>query len=100
KFGQQESVKIEIRFSSEMDCDSVTNCIEINSTTQDGRKARLNRSSVECKASFADPPRYTGEIPTAWIFTAELENVSNGVHTYAVNNATTKDGLLFTNVSC
>jgi alpha-1,3-glucan synthase len=98
-FGQQESVKIEIRFSSEMSCESVTNSLEIKSTTQDGRKAQLSRSSVNCTSAFADPPRYVGEIPTAWIFTAELENVSNGVHTYAIKNATTKDGTLFTNVS-
>jgi alpha-1,3-glucan synthase len=98
-FGEQESVKIEIRFSSEMSCESVSDSLEIRSTTLDGRKARLNRSSIACTSGYADPPRYIGEVPSAWTFSAELENVSNGVHTYAVNNVTTADGQLFTNVS-
>ena len=98
-FGDQESVAIQIRFSSEMDCDSVANSLVIVSKTQDGRTAQLNKSSVACLTASADPPRHVGEIPTAWIFNAELDNVSNGVHTYTVNNATTKDGGLATGVS-
>jgi len=99
EFGEQETVAIQIRFSSEMSCDSVASSLEIDSTTQDGRTARLNISSVVCLTANADPPRHVGEIATAWIFMAELENISNGVHTFTVNNATTKDGQLYTNVS-
>jgi alpha-1,3-glucan synthase len=98
-FGEQESVPIQIRFSREMDCDSVANSLEIHSTTQDGRVAQLNRSSIICQTTDADPPRYVGEIATIWIFHAQLEDVSNGVHTYTVKNATTEVGESYTNVS-
>ena len=98
-FGGQESVEIQIRFSSEMNCNSVTNSIQIDSATQDTQTARLNKSSVVCMMAYADPPRHVGEIATNWLFKAVLENVSNGVHTITVNNATTEDGELYTNVS-
>jgi len=97
-FGKQESVAIQIRFSSEMSCDSVASSLKINSTTQDGQTAQLNKSSIVCLRADADLPRHVGEVPTACIFSAELENVSNGVHTLTVSNATTKDGKLSTNV--
>lgn len=99
RLGAQEEVPIEIHFSSEMDCSSVADNLEIASTTQDGQVARLNKSSVACRTEKTDHPRYEGEIGTEWIFSAQLENVSNGVHTYTVRNATTQDGKLFTNVS-
>lgn len=92
EFGQQESVQIQIRFSREMDCDSVANSLDIKSTTQDGRVAVLNRTSIICQSIDADPPRNVGEIASAWSFNALLENVSNGVHTYTVKNATASDG--------
>ncbi|ERF68903.1 hypothetical protein EPUS_08063 [Endocarpon pusillum Z07020] len=96
-YEEQESVPIQIRFSSEMNCDSVTDSIEVDSTTQGGQQARLDRRSVNCTLANADPPRYVGEIPTAWIFSANVENVYNGVHTVTVRNASTEDGKLSTN---
>lgn len=96
-FGEQESVSLEIRFSSDMSCDSVTNSLILHSTTQDGLSAALNSSSVSCRSEATDFPQYTGEVATAWIWTGTLVNVSNGVHTYTVNNASTEDGRLFTN---
>ena len=95
-YDDQESVPIEIRFSSEMNCNSVTNGIEIDSTTEGGRRARLNKTSVHCTLADADPPRYVGEIPTAWIFSASLENVYNGVHTVTIRNASIEYGKLST----
>ena len=97
KYGEQEVVPLQIRFSSEMDCDSIANNIIIDSTTETGQIAQLNRSSVSCILAEADPPKHVGEMATAFIFNADLTGVSNGVHTYTVNNATTKDGLLYTN---
>ena len=91
EIGEQESVQIQIRFSREMDCDSVAESLEIQSTTQDGRVAVLNRTSVICQTIDADPPRNVGEVASVWSFDALLENVSNGVHTYTVRNATAKD---------
>lgn len=80
-----------------MDCDSIASNMVINSTTQTSQVAQLSKSSVSCILADADPPKHVGEIPTTFIFNADLINVSNGVHTFAVNNATTKDGLLYTN---
>ncbi|KAL8938873.1 MAG: hypothetical protein Q9211_003009 [Gyalolechia sp. 1 TL-2023] len=97
EYDGQETVPIQIRFSSEMDCDAIANNLIIDSTTQTNQVAQLNKSSVSCVVADADAPRYIGEIPTTFIFNAELLNVSNGVHSFTVSNATTKDGLLYTN---
>ncbi|KAL9004469.1 MAG: hypothetical protein Q9188_002722, partial [Gyalolechia gomerana] len=96
-YDSQETVPIQIRFSSEMDCDAIADNLIIESTTQTNQVAQLNKSSVSCIVADADAPRYIGEIPTTFIFNADLINVSNGVHTFTVSNATTKDGLLHTN---
>lgn len=96
-YAEPETVPIQIRFSSEIDCDAVAEQLIIDSRTEKGQIAQLNRSSVSCAMALTDAPQHVGEIPTAFIFSAELINVFNGVHTYTVKNATTKDGLLFTN---
>ncbi|KAL8859588.1 MAG: hypothetical protein Q9178_003987 [Gyalolechia marmorata] len=96
-YADPETVPLQIRFSSEMDCDAIAEGLIIESTTEQNQIAQLNKSSVSCLVATADAPRYKGEIPTAFIFNADIINVFNGVHTYTVNNATTKDGLLFTN---
>ena len=97
--GDQETVAIEIHFSSQMSCDSVIDSLTITSVTQDQQVAQLNRSSVVCMMANADPPEYVAEVGTAWTFKAELNNVSNGIHAFTVRNATTEDGDLYTNVS-
>ncbi|KAI4257033.1 MAG: hypothetical protein L6R42_005892, partial [Xanthoria sp. 1 TBL-2021] len=96
-YAEPETVPIQIRFSSEMDCNAVAEQLIIDSKTEKGQIARLNKSSVSCSMATADAPKNVGEISTAFIFNAEMINVFNGVHTYTVKNATTKDGLLFTN---
>lgn len=96
--GEQEVVPIEVHFSANMSCDDVTSSLTFNSTTQDGQVVALNKSSVVCLAVDADEQLYVGGIPTAWIFKANLTNVSNGIHTFTVNNATSSANLS-TNVS-
>ncbi|KAL8725521.1 MAG: hypothetical protein Q9166_007307 [cf. Caloplaca sp. 2 TL-2023] len=96
-YGDSETVPIQIRFSSEMDCDSIAEALIVDSTTEKHQIAQLNKSSVSCVLANTDAPKHIGEIPTTFIFNADIINVYNGVHTYTVNNATTKDGLLFTN---
>ncbi|KAG9244410.1 glycoside hydrolase family 13 protein [Calycina marina] len=87
--GEQEVVAIEIHFSANMSCDSVTNSFTTNSTTQDDNIAQLDTDSVQCSASETDEVSLlVGGIPTAWIFKANLVNVSNGVHRYSVSNST------------
>lgn len=97
--GEQDSVPIEIHFSANMNCDSVNNSIIINSTTLDGKTAQLDTTNTTCLSVSADEPQYIGGVPTAWIFKGNLLNVSNGVHTFTVKNATTQAGNASTNVS-
>lgn len=92
-----ETVDIQIRFSSEMSCESVTNSITINSTAFGGKVAKLNSSSISCANETTDLPQYVGGMATAWIFSAALMNVANGIHTITVDNASAADGS-FTNV--
>ena len=94
--GQQQTLPIEIRFSSQMSCDSVTNNLVVDSTTQDGITAQLDKNSIKCSDIDADPPSHPGEMASAWSFKANLEQVSHGVHTVTLNNVTTSDNQLFT----
>ncbi|KAI9791171.1 MAG: Cell wall alpha-1,3-glucan synthase ags1 [Candelina submexicana] len=99
KGGQQEKVAIELHFSAEMDCDGVTNTLEISSATEDKRTALLEKGSVKCQSQniTTDTPNFNGGIPTAWTWKANLIDVSNGVHEVVVHNVTSADKNHFTN---
>lgn len=92
--GGQEVVNIEIHFSSVMDCKDVTASIQINSTAEDLTVAQLNSSSVQCSSApiGTEQPPFVAGIPTAWIWKAQLVNVSNGIHMVTVQNASASDG--------
>jgi len=103
---EQDTVPIELHFSQEMNCNNVQNLITINSTTADGLKPSLDSASVKCKTTFdseAIVSRYTGpitgQIPSKWVFKANLVNVSDGVHSITVSNVTNQAGNASTNVS-
>ncbi|KAL9074388.1 MAG: hypothetical protein Q9157_004415 [Trypethelium eluteriae] len=88
---EQDTVPIELRFSELMDCDSVRNSLSLSSDVEDGSTAQLDRNSINCLTTLdVDAPPFYGTVPTAWTFTANLVNVSNGVHTITMNNATTQ----------
>ncbi|KAI9835518.1 MAG: hypothetical protein M1819_001969 [Sarea resinae] len=87
--GQQESVPIEIHFSDLMDCNSVTKSIIINSTTADSKVPTIDSKSIKCQTrANTDPPGLSAGVATQWTFSATLINVSNGVHSVIVGNAT------------
>ncbi|KAK7732518.1 hypothetical protein SLS53_008403 [Cytospora paraplurivora] len=91
--GEQQTVPIEIHFSQRMDCDSITSGLTVNSTTDDGQVARINNGSITCAAIDAvTDVRYVGQPATLWKFTAELENVSHGIHTLTITNASSTNG--------
>ena len=103
---QQNTVPIELHFSQEMDCDNVVQSITINSTTTDGSTSSLEKASVSCKKAFdsttiisQNTGPITGQIPSAWILTANIVNVSDGVHSITVSNVTAQTGNASTNVS-
>lgn len=94
--GQQETVPLQIRFSQPMDCDSVTNSISVDSTTQDGSRARIDPNSISCRIETQDKSPYVGGVSSEFTFAANLVNVGNGIHAYTVSNVTTQDGQRFT----
>jgi alpha-1,3-glucan synthase len=93
--GSQESIDIEIHFSSEMDCDSVTGNIVVNSTTEDLRVAFVSSNSINCSllAHSSDVSHYVAALPSVWSWKARIDNVSNGIHSITVKNATSTDGI-------
>jgi alpha-1,3-glucan synthase len=88
-----ESVNVEIHFSVEMDCNSVTDNIVFNSTTESGTTPSIEQNSVKC-VNISDPetPPYVGAIWSAWSWSATLSNVANGIHAITVRNASSQAG--------
>ena len=99
--GEQEKVPIEFHFSDEMDCTQLLNSLSVESTTTDGSTASIDSGSVSCQvvnSSVSVDKLYAGQITTAWTFSANLVNVSNGVHSITMKNVTAKAGNYSTNV--
>lgn len=63
-YDEQESIPIQIRFSVELGCGSVTNTIIIESRALQGETARLNGSSIDYAAANTDFPQHVGEVAT------------------------------------
>ena len=90
--GKQETIPIELHFSQEMDCKTITDTLTINSTTEDLITAAVDKASVKCQNSTVGvTPPLRAAIATSWTWSANLVNVSNGVHRVTVNNATSSD---------
>lgn len=91
---EKESIDIEFQFSQEMDCDSITKNILVSSTTADKSIPSVDSESVVCsKIQDSDPPPYIGAVTSAWSWKATLRDVSNGVHSLTIQNASTTDGV-------
>ena len=91
---------IEFHFSVPMDCKDIQDSLRINSTTADGQVARLDNSSFCRNITDERAPSslYSGGVNTTFMFAADLVDVSSGVHTVTISNATTADGKSFTKV--
>lgn len=90
---ETQSLDVELQFSTEMDCDAVTNSIAFNSTTQQGNTPKVDVGSVQC-STIEDPGevKYVGQIMSNWTWSATLTDVEDGVHRLSVRNATTQNG--------
>ncbi|KAI5272965.1 putative alpha 1,3 glucan synthase [Aureobasidium subglaciale] len=87
-----ECIDVEFQYSQEMDCDSITKGISITSTTANKGSPTLNTKSVVCsKIQDSDPPPYIGGITSVWSWKATLIDVSHGVHSLTIKNASTVD---------
>lgn len=88
-----DSVDFELRFSDEMDCDSVKNSLTFQSVTEHNQTASLD-GSVTCQ-TIEDPKRevnFTGPSASMWYLRGTLNNVYDGVHRITVDNATNQAG--------
>ncbi|KAJ5884926.1 hypothetical protein N7495_009436 [Penicillium taxi] len=94
---EQQKVDIEIQFSEKLDCDTITNSVTISSTTDGGRVPKILEDSVSCETIQSEPTEYIGQIPSAWSWKATLEDVTHGIHTLTVKNASTATKSRFTN---
>ena len=90
---QTEDVEIHFQFSTEMDCESVTNSISFSSSTNINVEPQVDLSTVNCGRPL-EPYNTTlvGAIQSTWVWSATLTNVANGVHAITVDNASTIDG--------
>jgi alpha-1,3-glucan synthase len=88
-----------VHFSQEMDCNGITKGFRIKSRTEDGSTAQLDAESVQCfTATHHDPPKWVGAPQTAWVYSADIVNLSHGIHDTTIVNATSNAGNA-TNVS-
>ena len=97
-----KNISFEIHFSQPMDCDQITNTIQINSTTANGEVPQIETGSVQCSnisAAEADHSPWCGAVDTTFIYAANLVNVSDGIHQISVNNVSSANGTGSTGVS-
>ncbi|CAI7584674.1 unnamed protein product [Penicillium manginii] len=83
-----ETLPIELGYSTEMECASITKAITLNSTTEKRITASLDKDSVSCKKISARTTsnNFVGEIPTVWTWSANVTNVYHGIHQLTVAN--------------
>ncbi|KAL4807069.1 hypothetical protein BDV18DRAFT_136820 [Aspergillus unguis] len=91
-YDEAEDIDVSIYFSTEMDCDSVTNATKIQSKTETGRTASIDTDNVRCEKMDPSETQWTAQIPSTWVWTSKLTGVYNGVHRLTVTNATSESG--------
>lgn len=93
ELGEKQTVPIEVHFSQVMDCDSVIGALSVNSTSSDGTEARISNDTIACVSlDAAEGAQYVGQPAGLWKITADLEDVSHGIHSLTIANASTADG--------
>lgn len=93
-----EKIEVEVQFSVPMDCDSVTNSIIFDSTTELDANPEIELDTVRCGPVWRpDNITLVGAIQSDWAWRAKLNNVANGIHSLTIRNVSTADGLNFTN---
>ncbi|KKY18703.1 putative alpha-glucan [Phaeomoniella chlamydospora] len=98
--GRAEDVPFELHFSRAMDCDKVISSIEIRSTTENGKVAEVDKSSLTCNStsdSYETGTTFVAQVGTEWILSGQFTNVYNGIHSITVANATSQNDTSTTN---
>lgn len=90
---QTEDIPVELQFSEEMDCDSVTNSISFTSSSNTGVLPKLNMSSIVCGTpKEAQNTTLVGGIQSVWSWSASVIDVGNGIHALTVDHPETAAG--------
>ena len=104
KNGDPLNVTFSFHFSDEMNCQSVLKALTCDSTTEDGSQAAIDKTTVSCIMDNDDTAIVskftgivTGQMPGLWKASGKLVNVSDGVHTLTMSNASNEAGNAFTN---
>ncbi|KAJ9408695.1 putative alpha-1,3-glucan synthase [Paecilomyces variotii] len=93
-----ESIYIGFQFSSEMDCNSITNAISIKSTAYGNYTAQLDKSTVSCNTiAETQMVSWPGALASVYNYSVQLTNVFHGVHEIIVSNASNRNGNRMTN---
>jgi alpha-1,3-glucan synthase len=93
----KQNLDITVEFSEAMECDEIAQNLQVSSHTETGVKAALDVSSVKCSnISNSAVSSLVAGIDSAWSFQASLKDVTHGIYTVTVKNATTSDGSRFT----
>lgn len=83
------TLPIELHFSAPMNCQQVANSLYITSTTSENKTVTLDGQNIDCM-NVTDPGQSSsslaGAANTAWIFSATLIDVSDGIHQISINN--------------
>jgi alpha-1,3-glucan synthase len=96
---EKDSLDIEFQFSEAMDCDGITKDLVLTSDTENDFSAAVDADSVDCTDISTLVSTLVGGSVSKWSWKATLKDVSHGIHTVTVKNATTKDGERFTNAN-
>ena len=95
------TVPLEIKFSQNMSCDSVTNGLNITSRTETGVIPSIRLGSVSCsQLSPPETPDFSGALGSSWVWQGILENVYDGVHQLTLTNIFNAAGNDSTRVVC
>ena len=95
------TINIVLEFTSAMSCNSVTNSLSFNmSSSGTGGQPTLDTSSVACN-TVTNPvmSSITAVVPSAFSWSATLNNVPDGILEIVLKNPSTSDGTASTGVS-
>ncbi|TFY76274.1 hypothetical protein EWM64_g7737 [Hericium alpestre] len=88
------SITISFEFNSVMDCGSVSDALSFNmSSSGKGSNPTFDKNAVKCQAiNNAPPVQIPGDTPSAWSWSATLQNVPDGILALTLTNPTSADG--------
>ena len=88
-------VRVTFGFSEPMDCDSISQSLQINSTVTGSSAASIDTDNCTC-SSTSSPGHWVGEPGTKFLYEVDVIDVQHGIHQITINNASSSDGS-FTN---